>query len=820
MRFPFENDTGKVIRRLSNARLRQNRLQNCLVGIMILVSAGILSFVCTYAYNITHQYAASTSYQGIFHNLSPEQASLLSADRRIETAGFYQSVGITDSKDSITMSIVCADAAAMQLSGITLTDGHMPKASDELLVEKGYLDTLAVKAQIGGSLPVTYRNQASRQLETKNFRIAGFIQTAAERQTHRTAFNAVAAPDFVKENPALSAQGVSAMIAVSNESGYTNQQLKELVPRIGQSCNVSSDNIQVNYLYIDSNHASAETVVIVLLIGIILIGICSLVICNIFYLSIISHVKSFGQLRTVGTTKKQIKQIVTRECSFLARCFIPPGCLCGGLLAFLADRSAVLPLPDGMLVLLSGAVIFISVRLSVRKPAQIAMSVSPVEAIRYHSYRNMGRSRRSIRRLTPLSLAYKSLARNRKKSILTFASLALSGMLFVGVSSMLSSLDPVKRAKQSFPYEGAYLMELNRALVTPAYSLTNLQADNPLTEELKHAILSIEGVSGIVCQQEISVSINGIDEIDGIEGIEGMETSVHSMNAQDQKRYSGKVIEGTLPDFDAVGTDTLVINAASQELAYLQKSYEVGDTVTFLQTVNGTQYTLAYQVSAVISAKDDAASFLLPAKEMEQSIPYHTNSAFVIQTNSPFAGTKQPFMEDPDLEASLEPALRALIAGNDTLRLKTLKDTVLQYQSVFSTIRTAAYALLAVVAVFSILNLVNTSITHLVSQKKELGLFCAVGLDSRQLSRMIAYENAFQTAGSFVFSSAFGIVIGKIMCQGVSNVPGFSFVAYTFPFVSVSVYFLAMLLLQIFLTRFACRYCRRSSLAVQLRGMD
>ena len=57
--------------------------------------------------------------------------------------------------------------------------------------------------------------------------------------------------------------------------------------------------------------------------------------------------------------------------------------------------------------------------------------------------------------------------------------------MFIGISSLLSSLDPEQRAKQAFPYEGSYVVELNRALVTPTFSLTQLQENNLLTDELK-----------------------------------------------------------------------------------------------------------------------------------------------------------------------------------------------------------------------------------------------------------------------------------------------------------------------------------------------
>ena len=416
MTWPFENDTSAITRRLSNARLRQNRL----IGIIIFMAAAILAFVSSYAYNITKGYAASTAYQGIFQNLSQENLSLLKEEPRILRMGVYQSVGMTEQENGITMGIVYSDETTMQLSNITLAKGDMPQAADELLVEKGYLDALNLDAGIDDMLSVRYRNQASRQLETKDFRITGFIQTTAENDRDRVAFNSIVSQDFVRENPALSAGSAAAMISVRDAAKYTNQELKELVQNIGLDCKVSADNIQVNNLYIDSNNMSKETVLTVLLVGLVLIGICSLVVYNIFYISVINHVASFGQLRTIGTTKKQIKQIISREGNYLALHFIPFGCIAGGMLSFLIDRDAFQALPDIVIAFLSGIVVFACVRLSILKPAKIAMSVSPVEAFRYSGYTGIKKMKKSEKHLTPLSLAAMNLFRNRKKSILTF----------------------------------------------------------------------------------------------------------------------------------------------------------------------------------------------------------------------------------------------------------------------------------------------------------------------------------------------------------------------------------------------------------------
>ena len=796
MTWPFENDTSAVIRKLSNARLRHNHFRNRLIGVIIFMAAAIMAFVSSYAYNVTSEYAASTAYQGIFQNLSQENISLLTADTRIESVGVYRSVGMTERENGVTMGIVCSDEATMRLSNITLMEGSMPQAANELLIEKGYIDALNLKADIGDTISVYYRNQASRQLETADFQITGFIQTTAENDRNRVAYNAIVSQNFVRENSALSAEAAAAMISVRDTAKYTNQELKELIRTIGLDCGISTDNIQINNLYIDSNNMSKETVLTVLLVGLVLIGVCSLVIYNIFFISVMNNVTSFGQLRTLGATKKQIKRIISKEGNYLALRFIPLGCIVGGMLSFLIDRTAFQLFPDAVIVLLSGAAVFICVKLSILKPTKIAMSVSPMEASRYSSYTKVKKSGKRLKRnrkpLTPCSLAAMNLLRDRKKSILTFTSLVLSGMMLVGISSLLSSLDPEQRAKQSFPYEGAYVVELNRALVTPTLSLTRLQENNLLTDELKHDILSIDGVSGVVCQQELCVTIDG------------METAIRSMNAEDYETLKDRVMAGELPYHDHTGENSLVVNMGSPELEYLQKSYEVGDTVTFSQAGNNLQGNLTYVVSTVVFDKNSASSFILPAAEIERAVPYNANSAFVIQTGD--SGY-----------AEIEDELQSLIGAGDSLRLKTLKDITMQYKSVFSTISLAAYALLAVIIMFSIINLVNTSMTNIISRRKDMGLFRAIGLDSRQLYRMIGFENGFQTLGSFAASIVGGLMIGKAICSAVGNVPGFSFVEYTFPAVSVVFYFLLVFALQFVLTKWAGLYCRRNSVVEQLR---
>ena len=73
--------------------------------------------------------------------------------------------------------------------------------------------------------------------------------------------------------------------------------------------------------------AAAAGLAIVIMAGI-------LVIYCIFYISIISSVKEYGQLRTIGMTAKQIKQLVFREGTLLALAALPMGLTAGIVLSY------------------------------------------------------------------------------------------------------------------------------------------------------------------------------------------------------------------------------------------------------------------------------------------------------------------------------------------------------------------------------------------------------------------------------------------------------------------------------------------------------
>lgn len=70
------------------------------------------------------------------------------------------------------------------------------------------------------------------------------------------------------------------------------------------------------------------------LIGFVTFIGSGIVIYSIFYISVASSIRNYGQLRTIGTTKRQIKKMVYREGKLLAAIAIPIGLVIGNVIGY------------------------------------------------------------------------------------------------------------------------------------------------------------------------------------------------------------------------------------------------------------------------------------------------------------------------------------------------------------------------------------------------------------------------------------------------------------------------------------------------------
>ncbi len=152
----------------------------------------------------------------------------------------------------------------------------------------------------------------------------------------------------------------------------------------------------------------------------LLMGSGYFLIYNVFHISISSDIRWYGMMKTIGTTKKQLKRILNLQIRKMSLIGIAIGIVGGYLIGLLVapyvisltDWSVYYKAPSFVpIALMSVLFSYITVKISARKPLKTASAISPIEASRY--------------------------VPKEKKNIFTVISLALSGSIFLIVMNVV-----------------------------------------------------------------------------------------------------------------------------------------------------------------------------------------------------------------------------------------------------------------------------------------------------------------------------------------------------------------------------------------------
>ena len=160
----------------------------------------------------------------------------------------------------------------------------------------------------------------------------------------------------------------------------SKQAFEAMTKQIEADYGIPAQNSDPNDGFLSSLEPNWEDIQIVMIFSFAVLFVSYLVIYSIFYIYVHNQVREFGQLRTMGTTAKQIKKILRVQGRIFCIYGTALGLVIGGIAAFLFK-------PNGWSwgnTAITSIVIFLLVYgmvwLAMSKPAKIAGSISPIEA--------------------------------------------------------------------------------------------------------------------------------------------------------------------------------------------------------------------------------------------------------------------------------------------------------------------------------------------------------------------------------------------------------------------------------------------------------
>lgn len=431
MIWPFENDTSAIIKNMAQKSIAFDKKKNlfCISAIVVAVAMIMMSLLTVQ--NIIHQNQNEVSglHQGIFFDITQKDKENLSSEEGVQSIGLSCNIKTVE-QNSKELSLIYYDDTMFNL--IPDFEGKYPEQSNEIAVTDAFFEGENVPAKINTTI------QLNLDGTVKKYTIVGIYHDQ----------DASAYPVFVSFAKCQELRGndlLNGYVWLENADTFTKDEAEELLSQISENTGLKDWTVSSYYDYVNAGLSVSNYAAYIVLAGILFLA-AALVIYSIFYISVGQKVAEFGQLRTIGASKKQIYKIVLKQGYILVSPGILIGSIVGTIISYCLQSKGWSVF--AFAVSLCGASLFgiLLVYISVRKPARIAANVSPIAALKNQvetiNYRSHKRHR-----ITPAYLAKISFFRNRKKSVLTILSMGLCGIIFFFAASYQSSFNAESMAR-------------------------------------------------------------------------------------------------------------------------------------------------------------------------------------------------------------------------------------------------------------------------------------------------------------------------------------------------------------------------------------
>ena len=792
MAWPFENDTSAITKKLAKKSLQSEKRRNLMVVIAVALAAFLICFTGIVSTSLTQMQRNQVldTYEAVWLGVEENDIETLKGVPEFERVGGYYMLGEELSEQGYHASYVYNDAEMMEIGRdqMKLLEGNLPQKANEVVVSEYFLSTYGHNAKIGDTVT----------LDTESFHgdyvVTGILDSVNEKEANTCAI--ILSKAALKEWDGFNPAGYRAYAHFKNSVQLDEELMTSYCREVAEEYQLSMPKMNSKYFAYASK--SFDFLPIVGVIAIVLIG-GYIVIQSIFRISINDKIQSYGQLRTIGATPKQIKRIVKQEGHKLGSIGILIGTVlgvCGGFLLFSKGFNAVSYVTTVILTLISS---WIMVSVSIRKPVKIAAGISPIEAVRFTPAQKDIRSRKKNIKLNPVSMGIANFKRDRKKTISIIASLSLGGIILLVVSSVVLLRSPETLARQFFP-DGDYKIYLDSEVTEEK----TMAAGNPLNEELKQEILSIDGITDIIPSRQ-SLHATYKTEIHQAGGMCDMLTD------QNYATVEAALTAGTMPtdsrsiviDYNVVKKNEDMGVGSMVEISFGEGQPSVSVTISGL-------YAPAKAYSGHGRMHLDGATLFAPEALFHELHPEITSFDY-----------SWSIVNDPKKTEAVKSGLKNIVASHSNIALDEI-NTVIEYEEMTNSFAFGSMEVLSwLVFLFGVINLINTTLSNQIARKQENSVLRSIGLTQKQLCKMNICEGLCYALFATLATLIVGLPASIFACRKMS-IGAFAgnVVPYKFPVLEMGLFILVLFGMEIILSVWTIRRQKKQSLIEQMRAME
>ena len=793
----------QMISLMSKKSLRTGRMRNIFVSITIVLAAALLTAILMFVQGQRTETARQLMHaqQAGYYELTDEQVQALASDERIA----YQirvKTGVLSDMDGFSVMPYYVSELSDEIRVGELEEGAMPEKENEVAVQGAMLERMGIEPEVGSSVTFAFYDG-----NEETFTVSGILAGGEGAKQFSVFFSEA----YAENGSQLKDMPYEVYVKIYGAASMYPDELREVIYLIGSDAGIEREYVNPSKAYLDSLSVDSQQIILCVLVGGVILLACVLVIYGVFYLSVIGRIHQFGQLRTIGMTKKQLKKFVSREGRLLFLRSVPIGIIIGGVAGYFMKPQGFSILNTLIIAAAVFVIIYVITMLAMHKPAKIAGNVSPMEALRYVPQDGMKQTsgRKQCRNLTPAGLGIMNFSRNRKKTAITMLSLGLGGVLFMTAATYMSSFSKENYARQGDFQEAEFIISYSpSAIELNENGLSGMQAETPLGDEMIGQITSIDGVEKVTERKGFGVQYDfpQHDEY-------GSNDIIYPLTEEEMQGIDSYVTEGTA-DTEALlsGEQVLVAGNDTVEEIYGWK-FQTGDKVTLHYYDGGGMAEKEVEIAGILSAAFDRDHngiegwFVMPEQAVLDWLSYDSiNSSLLIST-------------DPAKEASVGEQLDQIVGERPELTMETLAQRRIAYGQSADQIFGAISGLAIFIMMFSILSMMNTLITNIVTRKQELAMLESIGMSKRQIRKMLLGESLLLVGVTVGVTMTVGTLCGYILCSMLRGI-GAVYMQFRFPFEFALGYAAVLILVPLLITVVSMKSFAREALVERLRGME
>lgn len=795
--------SSKMIAQMSKQSLKSSRMRNIFVMITIVLASALLMAILMYAVGQREDNARQLSHaQEVgYYNLSDSQVEALKADERIA----YQiqvKTGTPSEMDGFEVIPYYVSELSDKIQIGELESGTLPEKENEIAVQGAMLEKMGVAPSAGSEVTLNFYDG-----NTETFTVTGILKGGETAKQ----FAAFFSKDYADNGSQLKDSPYEVYAKLYGATTMHPEDCKEAMYLIGSDAGIERKYVSPSKAFLDSLSVDTQDVLTYGLIGIVILLACILVIYGVFYLSVIGKIHQFGQLRTIGMTKKQMKKLVSKEGRRLFLYASPIGILIGGIAGYFIIPSGFSIINTLLMAVCVFAIVYIITMISVHKPAKLAAAVSPMEALRYVPQDDMKKTanKKMCRSLTPLGLGVMNFSKNKKKAAVTMLSLALGGILFMTAATFMSSFDRDNYARQGIWKDAEFHIQYSdSAIELNENGMSGMQAQTPMTEDMVKEIAAIDGVEKVEELKSFGVVFDfpQQDEYDN-------DDYIYPMNEEETKNI-GKYIEEGSADYDKLMSgDYVLIADNTNALEIYGWQFNVGDVLT-LHYYDGNK-TAEKEVTVLGILNDQYVLdndnldgwFVMPEQAVLGFVPYDNLNAHLL------------ISADPEKETAVGEAINEIVAEHPELSLEAYADREIAYSQTANSVFGTISGLAIFIMMFSILSMMNTLITNIVTRKQELAMLESIGMSKGQIRKMLLGESLILVLAAVGVTMTIGTLLGYVLTHLLHNGGAF-YITFQFPVAFAIAYAAVLIAVPLIITLVSMKSFSKESLVERLRGAE